>query len=29
MWRAGEPVEVDTEDASFAIQWEGADVREN
>lgn len=28
MWRAGEPVEVDTEDASFAIQWEGADVSE-
>lgn len=28
MWRAGEPVEVDTEDASFNIQWEGADVVE-
>jgi len=28
LWRAGEPVEVDTEEAKFTIQWEGADVRE-
>lgn len=29
MWRAGEPVEVDTEEAKFTIQWESADVRES
>ena len=29
MWRAGEPVEVDADDASYSIQWEGADVRDN
>lgn len=29
MWRAGEPVEVETEDATFTIQWESADVRES
>lgn len=28
MWRAGEPVEVDADDASYAIQWEGVDVRD-
>lgn len=29
MWRAGEPLEVDAEDGSFSIQWEGADVSES
>ena len=29
MWRVGEPLEVDTEEATFDIQWEGADVRES
>lgn len=29
MWRVGEPLEVDAEDASFAIQWEAADVVES
>ncbi|MDH4745823.1 phage tail tube protein [Sphingomonas sp. CBMAI 2297] len=28
MWRAGEPLEVDAEDGTFSIQWEGADVSE-
>ncbi|MEO6116916.1 MAG: phage tail tube protein [Pseudolysinimonas sp.] len=29
MWRTGEPLEVNTEDATFDITWECADVREN
>jgi hypothetical protein len=29
MWRAGEPVEVNTEDASFSIEFEGPDVTES
>jgi len=29
LWRTGEPVEVDTENAEFTITWEGADVRES
>lgn len=29
MWRTGEPVEVDTENAEFTITWEAADVRES
>lgn len=28
MWRVGEPLEVDADDATFSIQWEGADVRD-
>lgn len=29
MWRAGEPLEVNAEEATFSIQWEGADVVES
>ena len=29
MWRVGEPPEVNTEDATFDIEWEGATVSEN
>lgn len=29
MWRAGDPIEVATEDASFTIPFEGVDVSEN
>ncbi|MGZ3272377.1 MAG: phage tail tube protein [Caulobacteraceae bacterium] len=29
MWRVGEPPEVNTEDGSFSIKWESADVTEN
>ena len=28
MWRVGEPIEVNTEDASFPIEFEGPDVVE-
>ncbi|WP_066651749.1 MULTISPECIES: phage tail tube protein [Sphingomonas] len=29
MWRAGDPIEVNTEDATFAVEFEGEDVTEN
>ncbi len=29
MWRTGEPIEVNTEDATFAVEFEGVDVSEN
>lgn len=29
MWRAGDPITVNTEDATFEAEFEGADVTEN
>jgi hypothetical protein len=29
MWRTGDPLEVDTNEATFDVTWEGNDVREN
>jgi len=29
MWRCGDPIEVNTEDASFSVEFEGAEVTEN
>lgn len=29
MWRTGDPIEVNTEDATFAVEFEGEDVSEN
>lgn len=28
MWRVGDPIEVNTEDATFPCDWEGTDVKE-
>lgn len=28
MWRVGDPIEVNSEDATFSVEFEGADVRE-
>lgn len=29
MWRVGDPIEVNTEDATFSVEFEGADVTEH
>ncbi|WP_242183084.1 phage tail tube protein [Sphingomonas sp. CARO-RG-8B-R24-01] len=29
MWRVGEPLEADADDATVSVQWESADVRES
>lgn len=29
MWRSGEPIEVNTEDGTFTVEFEGADVQES
>lgn len=29
MWRVGDPIEVNTEDATFTVEFEGPDVTEN